>query len=255
MLGMTPPMTDLDEFLTAIGHPLRRQILETVYESPGISYSQILTRVNISSGKLNFHLQKLESFLAQINGQYQISNEGLKSYRLWKMLEGRLSGTEVTKAKTPGLFVGRRTLAFFIDVFLILSLLFIAADFSSVFTLSPAWWLNGIPVPLFITRMVDMFLIYPDLTVVLIRAFILAILWMYFTLLEGYRGQSLGKMIMRIRIVDVSGARIAQHPAAIRALTKVLILPIDIVVGLIKSRKVGFLRFFGQYTRSWVVQN
>lgn len=248
-------MTDLDDFLTAIGHPLRRQILETVYEAPGISYSQILTRVNISSGKLNFHLQKLEPFLAQVNGQYQISNEGLKLYRTWKMLEGRVSGTEVTKTKVPGKFIGRRTLAFIIDVILILSLLFIAADFASAFTLIPAWWLGGIPVPLFVNRIIDMFLVYPDLTVVLIRAFILAILWMYFTLLEGYRGQTLGKMILGIRIVDVSGARIAQHPAAVRALTKVLILPIDILVGLIKSRKAGFLRFFGQYTRSWVVRN
>ncbi|MFX1508848.1 MAG: RDD family protein [Promethearchaeota archaeon] len=248
-------MTDLDDFLTAIGHPLRRQILETVYEAPGISYSQILTRVNISSGKLNFHLQKLEPFLAQVNGQYQISNEGLKLYRTWKMLEGRVSGTEVTKTEVPGKFIGRRTLAFIIDVILILSLLFIAADFTSAFTLIPAWWLGGIPVPLFVNRIIDMFLVYPDLTVVLIRAFILAILWMYFTLLEGYRGQTLGKMILGIRIVDVSGARIAQHPAAVRALTKVLILPIDILVGLIKSRKAGFLRFFGQYTRSWVVRN
>jgi len=248
-------MTDFDEFLTAIGHPLRRQILETVYETPGISYSHILARVNISSGKLNFHLQKLDPFLAQVDGQYQISDEGLKLYRTWKMLEGRLSGTEVTKDKTPSMFVGRRTLSFLIDVLLILSLLFIAADFSSAFLLIPAWWLGGIPVPLFLTRIVDMFLTYPDLTVVLIRAFILAILWMYFTLLEGYRGQSLGKMILGIRIVDVSGARIAQHPAAVRALTKVLILPFDIILGLIKSRKAGFLRFFGQYTRSWVIRN
>jgi uncharacterized RDD family membrane protein YckC len=248
-------MTDLDEFLTAVGHPLRRQILETVYETPSISYSQILVRVNISSGKLNFHLQKLEPFLAQVNGEYQISNEGLKLYRTWKMLERRLSGTQVTGTTTPGLFVGRRTLAFLIDVFLILSLLFIAADFSSAFTMVPAWWLAGIPVPLFLIRIVDMFLIYPDLTVVLIRAFILALLWMYFTLLEGYRGQSLGKMLLGIRIVDVSGARIAQQPSAVRALTKVLILPFDILVGLIKSRKAGFLRFFGHYTRSWVVRN
>ena len=245
----------MDEFLTAIGHPLRRQILETVYETPGISYSQILTRVNISSVKLNFHLQKLEPFLAQVEGQYQISNEGLKLYRTWKMLEGRLSGTEVTKSETPGKYVGRRTLAFLIDVLLILSLLFIAADFASSFHMVPAWWLGGYTVPLFLTRMVDVVLAYPDLTVVLIRAFILAIFWMYFTLLEGYRGQTLGKMLLGIRIVDVSGARVGQHPAAVRALTKVLILPFDIIAGLIKSRKAGFLRFFGQYTRSWVVRN
>ncbi len=247
-------MTDLDDFLTAIGHPLRRQILETIYENPGISYSRILARVNISSGKLNFHLQKLEPFLAQLDGQYQISNNGLKLYRTWQMLKGRVSRTDTTKAEVPGHFVLRRTFAFVFDIALILSLLFIAADFSSALMMIPAWWLGGLPLPLFITRIVEMFVIYPDFTVVLTRAFVLAIFWMYFTLLEGYRGQTVGKMLLGIRIVDVSGARMIPHTAAIRALIKVLILPFDIMVGLVKSRKAGFLRFCGQYTRTWVVR-
>lgn len=253
-MGTSRPMTDLDEFLTAIGHPLRRQILETIYANPEIAYSQILARVNISSGKFNFHLQKLEPFLAQVEGQYQISNEGLKLYRTWKTLESRLSGTETQPDETPGFFAGRRILAFLLDVMLILALLFIAADFSSL-VLESAWWLGGFPVPIFTTRIVEMMFFYPpDLNVVLIRAFVLAILWMYFTILEGYRGQTIGKMIFSIRIVDVSGARMSPHEAAIRALTKVLILPFDILVGVIKSRSVGFLRFFGQYTRTWVVR-
>ncbi|MFX1491524.1 MAG: RDD family protein, partial [Promethearchaeota archaeon] len=153
-----------------------------------------------------------------------------------------------------GFFVFRRLIAFFIDIILILALLFIAADLSSL-ALAPAWWLYELPLPVFVTRIVEMMVLYPpDLTVVLIRAFILAILWMYFTIMEGYRGQTLGKMLTRVQIVDVSGARMVPHAAAIRALTKVLILPFDILIGLIKSRKAGFLRFFGHYTRTWVVR-
>ena len=247
-------MTTLDEFITAIGHPLRRQILETVYSNPDISYSQILTRVNISSGKLNFHLQKLEPFLAQVEGQYRISKDGLKLYRTWQQLEGRLSGTETPKSEILGFFAFRRTIAFFIDIALILSLLFIAADVSSLIV-EPAWWLWNLPVPVFLTRIIEMMVLYPpDLTVVLIRAFVLAILWMYFTIMEGYRGQTIGKMMLGVQIVQVGGARMIPHAAAIRALTKVLILPFDLLVGLIKSRKAGFLRFFGQYTRSWVIR-
>ncbi|MFX1301198.1 MAG: RDD family protein [Promethearchaeota archaeon] len=247
-------MTDLDEFLTAIGHPLRRRILETIYSNPDVSYSQILTRVNISSGKLNFHLQKLEPFLAQIEGQYRISTEGLKLYRTWHQLEGRLSGTETPKEDRPGFFAFRRTIAFLIDIALILSLLFIAADLSSLF-FDPAWWFWDIPLPIFMTRIIEMMVLYPpDLNVVLIRAFVLAILWMYFTIMEGYRGQTLGKMLLGVQIVQVGGARMIPHAAAIRALTKVLILPLDLLVGLIKTRKAGFLRFFDQYTRSWVIR-
>jgi len=244
-------MTDLDYFVTAIGHPLRRQILQTVYENPNITYSQILARVNISSGKLNFHLQKLDCFLTQVDGQYCFSDEGLTLFRTMGMLERRLSGKEYTDPKRPGFFVGRRLCAFFIDVAIILTVLFVAADPTSLI-IAPAWWLQELPVPMFLTRIVEMLVSYPEPNVVLIRAYIFAVLWMYFTLLEGYRGQSLGKMILGIRIVDVSGARMTPHEAAVRSLAKVLILPIDIIVGLIKSRKAGFLRFFGQYTRTWV---
>ena len=54
--------------------------------------------------------------------------------------------------------------------------------------------------------------------------------------------------------VVVIGGGPGGYAAAIRALTKVLILPFDLLVGLIKTRKAGFLRFFGQYTRSWVIR-
>ncbi|MFX1563707.1 MAG: RDD family protein [Promethearchaeota archaeon] len=246
-------MTDLDYFVSAIGHPLRRQILQTVYENPKISYSQILARVNISSGKLNFHLQKLDRFLTQVDGQYRISDKGLMLFRTMGMLERRLSGKEYTSPKMPGLFVGRRFFAFIIDVTIILTVLFVAADPTSLI-MSTTWWSQGLPVPTFLIRIVDMLITYPEPNVVLIRAYIFAVLWMYFTLMEGYRGQSLGKMILGIRIVDMSGARMTPHEAAVRSLAKVLILPIDIIVGLIKSRKAGFLRFFGQYTRTWVLR-
>ena len=246
-------VTELDDFLTAIGHPLRRQILETVYANPDIAYSKILAQVNISSGKLNFHLQKLDTFLSQEDGQYRISDNGLKLYHTWQMLEGRLSGTETPRDDKHHLFFFRRTIAFFIDVALILALIFIAADLSAL-NFTPAWWLFDMPVPVFLTRMMDLLFGYPDIIVVLIRAFVLAVLWMYFALMEGYRGQTLGKMLVGLRIVDMSGARMQPFPAAIRSLTKILILPFDVLVGLFKSRKHGFLRFFGQYTRTWVVR-
>ena len=253
VLGANATTTDLDHFLTAIGHPLRRHILLTIYENPNIAYSQIQARVNISSGKLNFHLQKLEGFLTHKDGQYNLSDEGLKLLRTLGVLEQRLTGKDKVHGDVPGFLFGRRLLAFFIDVTLVVAILFIAADISSI-SIEPAWWLGFFPVPQFITRIVETFIVYPDLNVVLIRAYIFAVIWMYFTVFEGYRGQTLGKMVLGIRIVDISGARMSPHEAAIRALTKVLILPIDVLVGLVKTRKVGFLRFFGHYTRTWVIK-
>jgi uncharacterized RDD family membrane protein YckC len=246
-------MTDLDYFVTAVGHPLRRMILQIIYQTPGISYSQILSRVNVSSGKLNFHLQKLDQFLSQVDGGYRLSDEGLELFRTLGMLEQRLSTKEAPLPKTHGFYVGRRIAAFLIDILLILTVLFVAADPTSLI-IAPAWWLYGLPVPTFLNRIVDMLVTYPELNIVLVRAYIFAFVWMYFTLLEGYRGQSLGKMILRIRIVTVSGARMTAHEAAIRALAKVFILPFDIIAGLVKGRKAGFLRYFEFYTRTWVVR-
>jgi len=246
-------MTDLDYFISAIGHPLRREILRVIYENPGISYSQILTRVNISSGKLNFHLQRLERFLSQIDGQYRLSDEGLLMFHTLGILEQRLQTMKVTQPALPGLLIGRRIGAFLIDVLLIMTVLFIATDPTSL-SLQQAWWLPGISLPAFINRMVEILIFFPDVNAVLVRAYIIAFLWMYFTILEGYRGQSLGKIIFRIRVVEVSGARMTLHEAAIRALTKVMFLPIDIIAGLVKARKTGFLRYFGYYTRTWVVK-
>lgn len=77
--------------------------------------------------------------------------------------------------------------------------------------------------------------------------------WLLFTVLEGYRGETLGKFLLGLRVVKRDGSKVTFADAAVRNLGKVFLLPIDLLLGL-KYRKFGYFRFFDYYTRSTVVQ-
>ena len=55
----------------------------------------------------------------------------------------------------------------------------------------------------------------------------------YWTYLEYTSGQSIGKRLLKIKTVDLSGNRIDIKSAAIESFGKAFLLPIDIILGLI----------------------
>ena len=55
--------------------------------------------------------------------------------------------------------------------------------------------------------------------------------FVYWTFLEGYRGQSLGKMVLNIAVVGQFGERITLKEAAMESFGKAFLLPIDCPVG------------------------
>lgn len=55
--------------------------------------------------------------------------------------------------------------------------------------------------------------------------------FVYWTVLEGYRGQSIGKMVMNIAVVDSSGKMIGYEKAAIECFGKAFLLPLDCLIG------------------------
>jgi uncharacterized RDD family membrane protein YckC len=77
-------------------------------------------------------------------------------------------------------------------------------------------------------------------------AFLLAaILFIYWTTLEGYRGQSLGKMLLNIVVTGPLGESIRLRDAAIEAFGKAFLLPFDCLIcwfALRKSRQRLFNR-------------
>ncbi len=57
------------------------------------------------------------------------------------------------------------------------------------------------------------------------------LLFLYWTVLEGYRGQSLGKMIMNIVVMGPAGERLGFRDSAIESFGKAFLLPLDCIIG------------------------
>ena len=63
------------------------------------------------------------------------------------------------------------------------------------------------------------------------------ILFVYWTALEGYRGQSLGKMLLNIVVTGPMGESIRFRDAAVEAFGKAFLLPLDCLLGWMYFRK------------------
>jgi uncharacterized RDD family membrane protein YckC len=57
--------------------------------------------------------------------------------------------------------------------------------------------------------------------------------FLYWMFMEGLYGQSLGKMVMKIKLTKLDGRPIDLPSAAIQSIGKAFLLPIDVIIGLI----------------------
>jgi uncharacterized RDD family membrane protein YckC len=55
--------------------------------------------------------------------------------------------------------------------------------------------------------------------------------FLYWMISEGYKGQSFGKMVMNIKVVQRDGTKIRYRSAAIESLGKAILLPVDCLIG------------------------
>jgi uncharacterized RDD family membrane protein YckC len=141
------------------------------------------------------------------------------------MLEQATAAPYQSAATTaPGLklaFWGDRFVAWLIDAIIIGVIVGFLSLFSWFAVGSFSWWTNWPSwVPFFNVSSVAYFL--------------------YWLLMDGAYGQSVGKMVMRLRMVRVDGGRINIGQAALESLGKAFLLPIDLIVGWIvypKSRQ------------------
>jgi uncharacterized RDD family membrane protein YckC len=75
---------------------------------------------------------------------------------------------------------------------------------------------------------------------------------LYWTILEGYSGQSVGKMALNIRITDRSGGKIGYGAAFIESFGKAFLLPIDCLIGWLAMPKTN-LRLFNRLSGTIVI--
>jgi uncharacterized RDD family membrane protein YckC len=84
-------------------------------------------------------------------------------------------------------------------------------------------------------------------------ASLLVMLFTYWTLLEGYRGQSVGKMMLSLVVVGTAGERIGFMDAAVESFGKAFLLPLDCLVGWMGMAGKG-RRFFHRLSNTIVVK-
>ncbi|MHA1909823.1 MAG: DUF7347 domain-containing protein, partial [Candidatus Thorarchaeota archaeon] len=73
----------------ALAHPARRNIIRLVsYGENGISYTEILGELRLSTGRLNYHLKQLEGFLKKNERlRYHLTPLGKQAFELMFSLD------------------------------------------------------------------------------------------------------------------------------------------------------------------------
>jgi uncharacterized RDD family membrane protein YckC len=78
-------------------------------------------------------------------------------------------------------------------------------------------------------------------------------LFIYWTALEGYRGQSLGKMLLNIVVVGPVGEKIGFQDSALESFGKAFLLPLDCLAGWIVY-KGSVQRAFNRFSDTIVAE-
>ena len=79
------------------------------------------------------------------------------------------------------------------------------------------------------------------------------LLFIYWTALEGYRGQSVGKMALNLAVVGTDGRKIGYKDAAVESFGKAFLLPLDCLIGWLAMRGTG-QRLFNRVSDTVVVR-
>lgn len=65
----------------------RQKILNMIGEKGSVSYTDMLSSLNVSTGKLNYHLRILSPFVQKNNGSYTLSETGENAYAIMKKFD------------------------------------------------------------------------------------------------------------------------------------------------------------------------
>jgi uncharacterized RDD family membrane protein YckC len=79
--------------------------------------------------------------------------------------------------------------------------------------------------------------------------------FLYWTIMEGFqgRGQSIGKMVMNLKVVNRDGTKIHYGAAAIESIGKAFILPLDCLIGWLAMPGTK-LRMFNRLSNTLVIK-
>ena len=79
------------------------------------------------------------------------------------------------------------------------------------------------------------------------------LMFAYWTLFEGYNGQSVGKMALGLKVTDRNGGKIEFGVAALESCGKAFILPLDCLIGWLAMPN-SKLRLFNRISNTIVIK-
>jgi len=228
---MAVDQKNVSRILSVLSNPLRRQILSFVSEKKECSFTDLANALNLDTGKLSFHIRNLSGFIEQTpDGKYRLTKVGVNAMTLIRDLEAWSIEVDIAeKASTLKIADWRRRVFAFLIDFAIAFAVFIA-----------------LPNVLSTVASGGGFFQYTNFIIFLI------LFWIYFTLLEGFAGQSLGKRMIGLRVIQIDGKSLSYDHAAVRNFGKVFLLPLDLFFGIrLDDRR--FLRYFDKFSGTTVI--
>ena len=234
---MAVEQESVSKILSILSHPLRREILLNLNEKGEVSFTDLLNLLKVDTGKLSFHLRSLEAFIEQTpTGKYKLSKAGENAVRIIRDVEGwaEVSDVQRKRSKLPLASFKKRVYAFVIDFAIMLAITMAIIFLPEAPSISVKSLMSGgFSTVLFVT---------------------IGLLWLYSTLLEGFNGQSIGKRIMRLKVVRTDGKKMNYDYAAIRNFGKILpLLPFDLVIGIWRIPDKAFMRYFDKFAGTTVI--
>ena len=81
---------ELDYILQALGHQVRRKVIEILAEEGSQTYTELMRKTGVDdSGTFGFHLRRMQKLLKKNQrGEYELSELGWKAYKILKQLKG-----------------------------------------------------------------------------------------------------------------------------------------------------------------------
>ncbi len=232
---MSVDQGNVSKILSVLSHPLRREILLDLSENGESSFTDLLNLLKVDTGKLSFHLRTLTAFIEQTpTGKYKLSRAGESAVRVIHDVESWAEVADIEQRATqlPLASFQRRTIAFLIDLALILAITLAITFLPMILSFNSNWnFVPEISAVVFIT---------------------LGLLWVYSTLLEGFNGQSLGKRLIGLKVVRTDGKKMSYDHAAVRNFGKAFLLPFDVLVGW-RIKNATFIRYFDKFAGTTVI--
>jgi uncharacterized RDD family membrane protein YckC len=223
---------NVSTILRVLSHKIRRDIL-IILQKEEQKFSELMGILEIDTGKMSFHLRILKQFIDRTDtGKYKLNRFGKNALLILKDIEALSIDFDFVENKGIQHVAkfSRRALAFSFDmgvVFTIVVGAYLVAEFFVLFS--------------------GQFLFHQNIFV------FLGLLWAYSTLLEGHGGQTLGKIMFRLKVESMSSEKLTYDTAAVRNFGKCFLLPVDLLLGLgLKDKR--FIKIFDKYSRTTVIQ-